>query len=148
MMRTLAILRLALLFLLLERLSGQAVLAGVLAAFVALHRSHHYSVLVRTGEVDLLPNILWVAVLWLFVRYLDDRRPARYLTMAGGYLVLLFSRENYLFAAPVLAASAFWSGDIAEVIVYGRQLTAAERGSVEQYLKMKYGLVLGRDWHA
>lgn len=38
----------------------------------------------------------------------------------------------------------FWKGDIAEVIVYARVLTDAERTKVEDYLAKKYGLTLTR----
>lgn len=40
--------------------------------------------------------------------------------------------------------SEFWNGDIAEVIVYGRLLTDAERTQVEDYLAKKYGVTLTR----
>jgi hypothetical protein len=36
----------------------------------------------------------------------------------------------------------FWSGDLAEMIVYGRKLTDAERAQVEDYLAKKYGVTL------
>jgi hypothetical protein len=38
----------------------------------------------------------------------------------------------------------FWKGDIAEVIVYARVLTDAERTKVEDYLAKKYGMTLAR----
>ena len=38
----------------------------------------------------------------------------------------------------------FWKGDIAEVIVYARVLTDAERANVEDYLAKKYGVTLAR----
>ena len=38
----------------------------------------------------------------------------------------------------------FWKGDIAEMIVYARVLTDAERTQVEDYLAKKYGVTLGR----
>lgn len=38
----------------------------------------------------------------------------------------------------------FWKGDIAEMIVYTRVLTDAERAKVEDYLAKKYGVALGR----
>lgn len=40
--------------------------------------------------------------------------------------------------------SEYWNGDIAEVIVYGRTLTDAERTQVEDYLAKKYGITLTR----
>jgi hypothetical protein len=40
--------------------------------------------------------------------------------------------------------SEYWNGDIAEVIVYGRLLTDAERTQVEDYLAKKYGITLTR----
>ena len=40
--------------------------------------------------------------------------------------------------------SEYWNGDIAEVIVYGRKLTDAERTQVEDYLAKKYGITLTR----
>ena len=40
--------------------------------------------------------------------------------------------------------SEYWNGDIAEVIVYGRLLTDAERTQVEDYLAKKYGVALTR----
>jgi hypothetical protein len=40
--------------------------------------------------------------------------------------------------------SEYWNGDIAEVIVYGRLLTDAERTEVEDYLAKKYGVALTR----
>ena len=36
----------------------------------------------------------------------------------------------------------FWNGDVAEIIVYNRALSDAERESVEDYLAKKYGLTL------
>lgn len=38
----------------------------------------------------------------------------------------------------------FWKGDIAEMIVYARVLTDAERAKVEDYLAKKYGVTLSR----
>jgi hypothetical protein len=38
----------------------------------------------------------------------------------------------------------FWKGDIAEVIVYARVLSDAERAKVEDYLAKKYGVTLAR----
>jgi large repetitive protein len=38
----------------------------------------------------------------------------------------------------------FWKGDIAEMIVYARVLTDAERTKVEDYLAKKYGMTLAR----
>ena len=38
----------------------------------------------------------------------------------------------------------FWKGDIAEVIVYARVLTDAERTKVEDYMAKKYGITLAR----
>ena len=40
--------------------------------------------------------------------------------------------------------SEYWNGDIAEVIVYGRILSDAERTQVEDYLAKKYGMTLTR----
>ena len=40
--------------------------------------------------------------------------------------------------------SEYWNGDIAEVIVYGRLLSDAERTQVEDYLAKKYGITLTR----
>ena len=40
--------------------------------------------------------------------------------------------------------SEYWNGDIAEVIVYGRKLSDAERTQVEDYLAKKYGITLTR----
>jgi large repetitive protein len=40
--------------------------------------------------------------------------------------------------------SQFWKGDIAEMIVYARVLTDAERTQVEDYLAKKYGMTLAR----
>jgi cytochrome c-type biogenesis protein CcmH/NrfF len=40
--------------------------------------------------------------------------------------------------------SEYWNGDIAEVIVYGRTLTDAERTQVEDYMAKKYGITLTR----
>jgi large repetitive protein len=40
--------------------------------------------------------------------------------------------------------SQFWKGDIAEMIVYARVLTDAERTQVEDYLAKKYGVTLAR----
>lgn len=38
----------------------------------------------------------------------------------------------------------YWNGDIAEIIVYARVLTDAERTKVEDYLAKKYGMTLAR----
>jgi hypothetical protein len=40
------------------------------------------------------------------------------------------------------AASGFWSGRIAEIIVYSRQITAAEQLAAQRYLAEKYGITL------
>lgn len=42
-----------------------------------------------------------------------------------------------------IAANYFWPGDIAEIIVYDRLLTAEEVRSIEAYLNTKYGLAAG-----
>ena len=38
----------------------------------------------------------------------------------------------------------FWKGDIAEMIVYARVLTDAERATVEDYLAKKYRVTVAR----
>jgi len=40
--------------------------------------------------------------------------------------------------------SEFWNGDLAEVIIYGRKLSDAERTQVEDYLGQKYGVTMTR----
>jgi hypothetical protein len=40
--------------------------------------------------------------------------------------------------------SEYWSGDLAEIIVYARKLSDAERVQVEDYLAQKYGVVMTR----
>ena len=40
--------------------------------------------------------------------------------------------------------SEYWSGDLAEIIVYARKLTDAERVQVEDYLGQKYGVAMIR----
>jgi len=40
--------------------------------------------------------------------------------------------------------SEFWSGDLAEIIVYARKLSGAERIQVEDYLGQKYGVTMTR----
>jgi hypothetical protein len=42
------------------------------------------------------------------------------------------------------AFSEFWSGDLAEIIVYARKLSDAERIQVEDYLAQKYGVTITR----
>jgi len=38
----------------------------------------------------------------------------------------------------------YWSGDLAEIIVYARKLTDAERTQIEDYLAKKYGVTVNR----
>ena len=38
----------------------------------------------------------------------------------------------------------YWNGDLAEIIVYARKLSAAERAQVEDHLARKYGVTLAR----
>jgi uncharacterized repeat protein (TIGR01451 family) len=42
-----------------------------------------------------------------------------------------------------VGVNQFWNGHIAEVILYGRNLTANERLRAESYLALKYGITLG-----
>lgn len=41
----------------------------------------------------------------------------------------------------------YWKGDLAEIIVYARHLTDAERTQVEDYLAKKYGVTITRGAH-
>ena len=38
----------------------------------------------------------------------------------------------------------YWNGDVAEIIVYARKLSDAERAEVEDYLAKKYAVTLTR----
>lgn len=61
--------------------------------------------------------------------------------VAGGWQEAL---PNFYIGGTGTNYNEFWQGDIAEMIVYARVLTDAERIQVEDYLAKKYGLTLAR----
>jgi hypothetical protein len=98
------------LLVLLERRSRNLALATVLALFSLWHHYQYYPVLIRTGEVDLYPNLIFVGFLALLLRYFDRPGAGRHLAAVGAFAALILTRESYLFAGPVLALAAFWRG--------------------------------------
>lgn len=53
--------------------------------------------------------------------------------------------NNYYLGAGTATAGEPWLGDIAENIVYDRQLTGVELAKVNSYLALKYGITLNED---
>jgi len=51
--------------------------------------------------------------------------------------------SRFRIGASVGTAANFWSGDIAEVIVYNGKHTATEYDKIQSYLAIKYGITLG-----
>lgn len=96
------------LFLVLSRRTRSAALAFVLAASMLVHHYQYYLVLIRTGEVDLLPNLMFIGFLALLLIHFEQGRPLTHLAVALSYGALVYTRENYVFAAPSLVAAAFW----------------------------------------
>jgi hypothetical protein len=58
-------------------------------------------------------------------------------------LVMILSVTIYIDGTGT-SFNQFWKGDIAEMIVYARVLSDAERAKVEDYLAKKYGVTLAR----
>jgi len=70
--------------------------------------------------------------------YRDGAQQA--LTFTGTIPGALASAAGYTVGRPHGSNLAYWDGDIAEVIVYDRTLTDAERQQITQYLGSKYGI--------
>jgi hypothetical protein len=56
---------------------------------------------------------------------------------------LISGAVNTRIAADKDGGVHFYNGTIAEIIIYNRVLTEAERQKVESYLAVKYGITLG-----
>ncbi len=60
-------------------------------------------------------------------------------TVSGNPVVVEAGASGYLLGQ-IQSAQQFWSGDMAEILVYDTALGDTDRGNVESYLKTKYGL--------
>lgn len=65
------------------------------------------------------------------------------LTYTGTVPALLNGASGYEVGRSYGSETGYWTGDIAEVIVYGRTLNEGERQTVESYLSQKYALGIG-----
>ena len=61
-------------------------------------------------------------------------------TLSNAYPVT--STNTYSFLGSQAAASTGFYGDIAEIIVYNRDLSTSERGTIESYLSTKWGVAI------
>jgi hypothetical protein len=93
------------LFRIAERQSQDLALAGALALFLLLHQSQFFLLIALAG-IDLVANLVFLAFVALFLRFLKWRTIASYLIACSAYGFLLLWRENFVFAGPVLAAAA------------------------------------------
>lgn len=96
------------------------------------------------GYFQLAPNTTYVVV--------DEYSPKEFSGWVNGAATLTRivtdwqddSLPNMYIGGTGTVYSEYWSGDLAEVIVYARKLSDAERTQVEDYLAQKYGVALAR----
>lgn len=98
-------------FFVLTRNNRPALVAAALVLLLLFNHSQYYLALIATGEVDLLSNSIFLVLLAILVRYLEHPSTPAFLWIAVTYVVLLLTRENYLFASPILVLAAFWRAD-------------------------------------
>jgi hypothetical protein len=93
---------------------------------------------------DLQPNTTYVLV--------DEYSPTKFSGWVNGNVAASNLETNwYEDALPNLylggtgnVFAEYWNGDLAEILVYARKLSDAERVQVEDYLGQKYGVVMTR----
>jgi hypothetical protein len=96
------------------------------------------------GYFSLAPNTVYVAV--------DEYSPKKFSGWVNGNAVLAAidtdwqedALPNLYIGGTGTVYNEYWNGDLAEIIVYTRKLSAAERMQVEDYLGEKYGVAMTR----
>ncbi len=76
--------------------------------------------------------------------YLDGNPDGTNVALTRNYV----PNNNTALGADKGAASGFFDGDIAEVIIYSTDITSTERMMIETYLAIKYGITLNHDYLA
>jgi len=96
-----------------------------------------------TGYFALTPNTTYITV--------DEYSPKEFSGWVNGTATLTKAAADWQDALPNLyiggtgtVYNEFWSGDLAELIVYARKLSDTERAQVEDYLGQKYGMGMTR----
>jgi tetratricopeptide (TPR) repeat protein len=98
----------ALLFLVLERMTGALWGAAVVAAGFALHPLRVESVAWAAERKDVLSAFFWIAAMGAWLRYARRPRPARYLAVAALVTLGLLSKPMVVTLPLILILMDFW----------------------------------------
>jgi len=97
-----------LLFLAMERMTKQRWRSALVAAIFALHPLHVESVAWIAERKDVLSTFFQLLTLWLYVRYTEDSKPARYALMLAAFALSLLSKPMAVTLPFVLILLDLW----------------------------------------
>jgi len=97
-----------LLFVVLERMTRQRWRSAIVAGIFALHPLHVESVAWIAERKDVLSTFFEMLTLWLYVRYTEDAKPARYAWMAVAFALSLLSKPMVVTLPFVLILLDVW----------------------------------------
>jgi tetratricopeptide (TPR) repeat protein len=97
-----------LLFLLLQRMTGSVWKSAFVAAMFALHPLHVESVAWISERKDVLSTFFWIVTIFAYMRYVEDRRPARYALLIASFVLGLMSKPMIVTLPFALLLLDFW----------------------------------------
>lgn len=97
-----------LLFIVLRRMTTAVWPSAWVAAIFAVHPLHVEPVAWIAERNDLLCTLFWLAGLWLYLRYVEDRRGGRYALVMLAYALGLLSKPMIITLPVVLLLLDFW----------------------------------------
>ncbi|MDH3330276.1 MAG: glycosyltransferase family 39 protein, partial [Desulfobulbaceae bacterium] len=102
------ILNTLLLFLVLNRMTGQTLASGFAAALFALHPLHVEPVAWVSDRKDLLCGFFWISALWIYIRIAENKSLLYHLLLPAVYALGLLSKSMMITLPLVLFVLDFW----------------------------------------
>jgi tetratricopeptide (TPR) repeat protein len=104
------------LFLVMRTMTVNQWASWFIAAVFALHPLHVESVAWAAERKDVLSTLLWMAVLWSYVRYVKDRKRGWYMAMLAFYALGLMSKPMLVTLPFVLLLMDYWPLERTELV--------------------------------
>ena len=96
------------LFLVMRKMTANQWASWFIAAVFALHPLHVESVAWAAERKDVLSTLLWMAVMWSYVRYVENRKARWYVAVLAFYALGLMSKPMLVTLPFVLLLMDYW----------------------------------------
>jgi Flp pilus assembly protein TadD len=121
------------LFLVMRKMTANQWASWFIAAVFALHPLHVESVAWAAERKDVLSAMMWMAVMWSYVRYVEDRKAGWYGAMLAFYALGLMSKPMLVTLPFVLLLMDYWPLrriDLGQATVGNKTKTGQRAGSI------------------